>query len=153
MTQYDDKRWIDHFQVIKSFVRQLIEKLKHKMEKKDTKYMCMTPESIKVACSFYKLAHGLEYLQCNELFAIGKSTIHLMLREFVHVINDVFKAQLQWIECERLFQIMQGFKELLGLPCIQGAINAIQIHIHKPMVAIRARDYYSFKLKAYSLQM
>jgi hypothetical protein len=64
------------------------------MEKKDTKYRCMIHMNIKVACSFYKLGHVLKYLQCNELFAIGKSTIHLMLWEFVHAINDVFKAQL-----------------------------------------------------------
>jgi hypothetical protein len=52
-----------------------------------------------------------------------------MLWEFVHAINDVFKAQLWWLEHERLFQIMVGFKELLGLPGIQGAIDATQIHI------------------------
>jgi hypothetical protein len=62
-------------------------------------------------------------------FAIGKSIIQLVLQEFVHVVNDVFKAQLQWLEHERLFQIMEGFKRLLRLPSIQGAINAIQIHI------------------------
>ncbi len=49
--------------------------------------------NIKVACSLCKLAHVAEYLQCSELFAIGKSTIHLILWEFVHVINVVFKNQ------------------------------------------------------------
>jgi hypothetical protein len=61
MTQYDDKRWIEHFWVSRSFVRQLIEKLKHKMEK-DTKHRCMILVSIKVACSLYKLRHASEYL-------------------------------------------------------------------------------------------
>lgn len=151
MPQYDDKRWIEHFQVSRSFVRQLIEKLKHKMEKKDTKYKCAILVSIRIACSFYKLAHALEYLQCSELFAIGKSIVHLMFRKFVHVVNDVFKAQLRWLERERLFQIMDKFKKLLGLLGIQGAIDAIQIHIQKPKVAICVGDYYSLKLKEYSL--
>jgi hypothetical protein len=44
---------------------------------------------------------------------------------------------------------MERFKELLGLPSIQGAIDAIQIQIHKPKVAIFVRDYCSFKSKAY----
>jgi flavorubredoxin len=62
MTQYDEKRRTEHFQVSRSFVRQLIEKLKHKMDKKDTKYMCMIHVSMRVACSLYKLAHASEYL-------------------------------------------------------------------------------------------
>jgi hypothetical protein len=99
------------------------------MEKKDTKYRWTIRVSIKVVCSFYKLGHASKYLQCNELFAIGKSIVHLVLRKFVHVVNDVFKAQLWWLERERLFQIMDEFKKLLGLPSIQGAINVIQIHI------------------------
>jgi hypothetical protein len=78
MTQYDDKRWIEHFEVSRSFVRQLIEKLKHIMEKKDTKYKCIILVSIRVACSLYKLVHALKYLQCSELFAIGKSIVHLV---------------------------------------------------------------------------
>jgi hypothetical protein len=46
---------------------------------------------------------------------------------------------------------MEGFKKLLGLPSIQGAIYVIQIHIQKPKVAINVGDYYSLKLKAYNL--
>lgn len=74
--------------------------------------------NIRVVCSLYKLTHASKYLQCSELFSIGKSIVRLMLRKFVHVVNDVFKAQLRWLECERLFQIMEGFKKLLGLPSI-----------------------------------
>jgi len=38
-------------------------------------YFC----SICVICSFYKLAHGVKYLHCSELFVIGKFIIHLRL--------------------------------------------------------------------------
>jgi hypothetical protein len=80
------------------------------MEKKDTKYMCVIPMSIMVACSLYNTKHASKYLQCSELFAIRKSIVHLVLREFVHVVNDVFKAQFGWLERERLFQILERFK-------------------------------------------
>ncbi len=72
MIQYDDKRWIEHFRVNRSFVKQLTKKLKHKMEEKDTKYRSTILVSIKVACSLYKLAHASEYLQYSEFFCHWK---------------------------------------------------------------------------------
>jgi len=53
------------------------------MQKHDTNYKCIVLVNIRVTCALYKLAHALEYLQCNEFFAIGKSTIHLVFRKFV----------------------------------------------------------------------
>jgi len=72
------------------------------MEKKDTKYRCVVPVSIRVACSLYKLAHAAKYLQCSELFVIGKSTFHFVLHEFIHAMNKVFNNQVQWAEGDNL---------------------------------------------------
>ncbi len=57
--------------------------------------MCSSIEHWNNLC-IVKLAHALEYLQCSEVFAMGKSTIHLMFYEFVHGINEVFKKQTKW---------------------------------------------------------
>jgi hypothetical protein len=48
---------------------------------------------------------------------------------------------------------MKGFKKMLGLPCIQVAIDVVQIHIHKPKLQAYATNYYSIKSKLYSLQL
>jgi hypothetical protein len=53
------------------------------------------------------------------------------LWEFVHAINDVFNNQIQWDEINSLLNV---FKEFLGLPCIQGAIDVPQILIQKSKV-------------------
>jgi len=42
-------------------------------------YKCAILVNNYVVCSFHKLAHGVEYLHHNELFAIGKPTIHVIL--------------------------------------------------------------------------
>jgi hypothetical protein len=47
---------------------------------------------------------------------------------------------------------MEGFKEMLSLPSIEGAIDVVWIHIQKPKVLFIG-DYYSFKSKAYSMQL
>jgi hypothetical protein len=49
--------------------------------------------------------------------------------------------------------VMEGFKKMLGLPCIQGAIDVVQIHIRKPKFQAYATNYYYFKSKSYSLQL
>jgi hypothetical protein len=49
------------------------------MEKKTITYKCAILVDIYVVCSFLKLAHGVEYLHHSELFAIGKTTIHVIL--------------------------------------------------------------------------
>lgn len=96
MVQFDNKRWIEHFRVTQDVVQQLTERLRPLIGKKDTRYRFAIPVGIRVACSLYKLAHAADYLQCSELFAIGKSTVHLVLHDFVAVINVVFKNQIRW---------------------------------------------------------
>jgi hypothetical protein len=50
-------------------------------------------------------------------------------------------------------EIMEGFKQLLALPGIQGAINVVEIHIQTLKLLAFTIDYYSFKSKAYNMQL
>jgi len=49
-------------------------------------------------------------------------------------------------------QMMEGFKDLLGLPRIQRTIDTTEIHIQKPKSNVIIANYYSLKSKGYSLQ-
>ncbi len=40
---------------------------------------------------------------CDEMFAIGKSYINKVLHEFVIVVNEVFRCQIQWPWEEEFF--------------------------------------------------
>jgi len=55
--------------------------------------------------------------------------MHLVLHEFVCVVNVVFQSQNWWPKQEDLVEVMRGFKELYGMPSIHGAINVMHIHI------------------------
>jgi hypothetical protein len=48
---------------------------------------------------------------------------------------------------------MDGFKELLSLLGIQGAIDVAQIRIQESKVQAFTTKYYSFNLKAYNMQL
>jgi hypothetical protein len=100
-------------------------KLKHLIEKQNIRYKCAIPTGIQIACSFYKFVYGTKYFLCNELFAINKSTIHLVLQKFVCAINMIFKNQMRWPKIEELVKVMVGFKTFGGLPFIHGAIDVI----------------------------
>jgi len=94
MMQYDNRKWVEHFWVTKETILQIREKFRPLIEKRNTKYKASIPVSIRVACSFYKLSHGVEYFQCNKLFAINKSLMNMVLHEFVCVVNEIFKSQI-----------------------------------------------------------
>jgi hypothetical protein len=48
--------------------------------------------------------------------------------------------------------VMDGFKELLSLLSIQGAIDVAQIHMQESKVQAFTTKYYSFNSKAYNVQ-
>ncbi len=60
--QYNNLRWIEHFRVSKNFIHHLTKKLKPFMERNNMKFQDVVLVSVRVACSFYKLAHVFEYL-------------------------------------------------------------------------------------------
>jgi hypothetical protein len=68
------------------------------MQKKETQYIFVVPMKICVTYFLYKLVHGVENMHCNEMFTISKSIVHLVLREFVCVVNVVFQSQIRWPE-------------------------------------------------------
>ncbi len=70
----------------------------------------------------YKLIHGAEYLQCSEMFVVGKSIIHLVLQKFVFFVNHVSWAKIKWPKGKDLVQIKATFKNFCGLPTIHSAM-------------------------------
>jgi hypothetical protein len=82
---------------------------------------------IGIACTLYKLVHKVEYFHCSEMFTISKSTIHMVLQKFVHVVNVVFKNQIKWPKGKDLKDVMVGFKKICDFPSVHNAINVIQI--------------------------
>ncbi len=59
--------------------------------KHDTHYQKVIIVDIQVSCTIYKLAHGANFLVCNDFFAIRKSIISKVLHEFMVAMNVVFK--------------------------------------------------------------
>lgn len=113
--------------------------------KYDTHYQKTIPIDIQVLCAIYKLAHGANFLVCNELFAIGKSTVSKVLHEFVIAMNFVFKKLIASPIRIEMAIVMENFKQWCGLLNVHGAIDNTHIIIYKP-ITLFPEDYYHHKL-------
>ena len=149
LNQYDDQRWIMMFRMTKSAVQSLVELLKPIVQKKDTKYGLAIPVLVRLACTLFKLTHGASLFICSEMFAMGRSTVSLVLRDVVQAINITLRSKIAWPSRERLMETEAEFYNLCGLPGVLSAIDGTQISISKPRFG--SADYYYFKSGGYSL--
>jgi hypothetical protein len=104
-------------------------------------YRFAIPIEVRVACVIHKLSHGSNMLTCNELFAIGTSTVGFVIHEVVKVVNIMFKSLITWPMGLKMEDVMLEFKELCGLPSMQGTLNNTHISIFKPKLDF-VKDYY-----------
>ncbi len=63
-------QWVENFRMSKSTIFKIIENLKPTLSKQNT-----IIDETKACSSIYKLAHGVNFLIYNELFAIKKSIV------------------------------------------------------------------------------
>ena len=149
LDQYDDDRWVSMFRMTKPTVYNLATLLKPAIEKKNTKYRLAILVLVRIACTLFKLTHGCSLFICSEMFAIGRSTVSLVLREVVQAINVALRLEIAWPMGQRLLETEADFRALCGLPGVLGAIDGTHITISKPRYA--PGDYYYFKSGGYTL--
>lgn len=147
--EYDDQRWIEMFRFTKRSIFRLALLLTPAIRKKDIRYHLAVPVVVRLACVLFKLSHGASFLICSEMFAVGRTTVSLMLRQVVQAINVSLRNEIQWPWGENVADIVDGFQNLCGLPGKVGAINGTHFAISKPHVG--ASDYYYFKTRGYTI--
>jgi hypothetical protein len=83
----------------------------------------------------YKLVQGANFHTCKEFFAIRKSTISLVLHEFVDAFISKYKFLIYWPWGEVMKVVVDEFQAWFGLPNMQDAIDGTHIikflHISK----------------------
>lgn len=149
MHEYGDSRWIQLFRMTKRALLALAQHLAPAIRKKDTRYRAAVPVIVRLACTLFKLSHGATLLICSELFAVGRSTVSIMLRQVVHAINVGLKNEIRWPFGEGIPETEAGFRNLCGLPGVLGAIDGTHFSIGKPQHG--PTDYFYFKAGAYSM--
>jgi len=115
---------------------------------KNTNYQFAVPIVVRVACALFKLSHGSSLLIYSEMFAMGRSS-YLFLREVVQTVNVVLKHEISWPRRETIGEIVDGFKQLCGLPGVLEAVDGIHFGIKKSCFG--SADCYYFKTGLYTI--
>jgi hypothetical protein len=147
--EYDDARWVQCFRMSKGAVFRLVALLRPQCKKQNTKYRKAILVLVRVACALFKLTQGASLLICSEFFAVGKSTVCKVVREFVRVVNLEFRHELCFPRGRRMISYMNDFKNLCGLLAVVGAIDGTHFHIKKPHIS--PEDYFNFKTNSYTI--
>ena len=149
LEEYDDERWIQMFRMTKRALLSLAELLAPFIRRRDTNYRLAIPVTVRMACTLFKLCHGVSLLICSELFAIGRSTVSVVLRDVVQAVNVGLRGEIQWPMDDGVPEVEAGFQQACGLPGILGAIDGTHFPIAKPKIA--PADYFYFKSGGYSM--
>ncbi len=116
----------------KSTLFRITNQLRTMLMKQNNQYRSAIHVEIWVSCVIYKLAHGVSFFNCNELFAIGKLIVSLVLHEFVEVANIKFKKLILWPVGAKMNVVMERFGHLCGLSSVHIAIDGTRIQNLKP---------------------
>ncbi len=94
LTQFKKDKSIKNFYMNKDTLFRFVDHLKYVLQKQNTKYCKVVLIEIHVCCVVYIIAQGANFLACNELFAIRKSTISLVLHKFVDTFISKYHGMM-----------------------------------------------------------
>ena len=95
----------------------------------------------KVVVTLFKLMHGVCIPLVADKAAIGKSTVHEILRQVCSAISIHFGHLVAWPTGRRLMRVATAFQSKQGLPNCIGAIDGSHIYISAPSNTIVATDH------------
>ena len=91
--------------------------------------------------TLYKLMHGVSITLVADKAAIGKSTVHQILRQMCSTISINFSHLIAWPAGRRLARVTSAFQSKQWFPNCIGAIDGSHVYIQAPPNTIVAVDH------------
>ena len=95
----------------------------------------------KVVVTMFKLMHGACIPLVADKAALGKSTVHEILRQVCSAISIHFAHLIAWPTGRRPMRVAAGFQAKQGLHNCIGAIDGTHIYVTSPPNTIAAADH------------
>jgi len=95
----------------------------------------------KVVVTLFKLMHGVPIPLVADKAALGKSTVHGILRQVCSAISTHFGHLIAWPTGQRLTRVTTAFQAKQWLPNCIGAIDGTHVYIQAPPNSIVAADH------------
>ena len=104
----------------------------------------------KVVVTLFKLMHGVSIPLVADKTALGKSTVHEILRQVCPAISTHFGHLIAWPVGRRLARTVAGFQAKQMFPNCMGAIDGSHIYVSAPTNTIVAADHRN-RYKSFSI--
>ena len=95
----------------------------------------------KVVVTLFKLMHGVSIPLVADKAALGKSTVHGILRQVCVAISNNFGHLIAWPVGRRLARVTSAFQAKQWMPNCIGAIDGTHVYISAPPNSIVAADH------------
>ena len=103
-----------------------------------------------VVVTLFKLMHGISIPLVADKAAIGKSTVHQILRQVCSAISTNFGHHIAWPAGRRLARVTSGFQTKQWFPNCIGAIDGSHVYIQAPPNSIVAANHRN-RYKSFSI--
>ena len=106
----------------------------------------------KIVVTLFKLMHGISIPLVADKAALGKSTVHGILRQVCSAISNHFGHLIAWPVGRRLMRIASDFQAKQWFPKCIGAINDSYIYVAAPSNTIVMADHRN-RNKSFSIKL
>lgn len=139
-----DHNFKQSFRVSPSTFRFIVHRLRPVLEREVTNMREPIPVEKVVAIALYKLCSSAEDRTVAHIFAVGRSTVNGIYKEFCEAVVDVLEEDwLKMVTSDEMEQHIREFKAVLDFPQGVGAMDGCHFAISPPKDD--ATDYHNYK--------
>jgi hypothetical protein len=138
---YTPDMFFDILRMRRQTFDRLVEDLRPHITGQDTHWRQPIGVEKNVVVTMFKLMHGACIPLVADKAALGKSTVHEILRQVCSAISNHFGHRIAWPTGRRLVRVAAGFQSKQGLPNCIGAIDGTRIYITSPSNTIATADH------------
>lgn len=132
------------FRVSPSTFRYIVESCRPLLQREDTVMRPAISVEKRVAVSLYKLCSSAEDRSIANLFALGRSTVNTLYREFCEAVVDLLEEK--WVKMPSAVNMadhITAFNAVCDFPQAVGALDGCHFPVSPPKEF--AVDYYNYK--------
>ena len=138
---YTPDMFYDILRMKKRTFDRLVEDLRPFIQGQQTHWRQPIGVEKKVVVTLFKLMHGVCIPLVADKAALGKSTVHGILRQVCSALSDHFGHLISWPSGRRLARVTTGFQAKQWMPNCIGAIDGSHVYIAAPPNTIIAADH------------
>ena len=136
--------WMENFRMSRDTFQYLCNQLRPLIQKQNTRMRRCVSTERRVAITLWVLATSGEYRSVAHLFGLARCTVCKIVNEtYRAIVRKLLPVYIRFPSGDALKEVVEGFKDKLGVPQCAGSIDGSHIPVTPP--AMNHTDYYNRK--------